>query len=72
MALTEQYVVLDLDASTYCLLGLPYNHKRVYRIYRELELNLRIKHRRRIKRAKPVPLAIPVKTQSKLEYGLYA
>ena len=43
------------------VLGLPYNHKRVYRIYRELELNLRIKHRRRIKRAKPVPLAIPVK-----------
>ena len=29
--------------------GYGWNHKRVYRIYRELELNLRIKPRRRIK-----------------------
>ena len=28
------------------VMGLPYNHKRVYRIYYELELNLRIKPRR--------------------------
>ena len=41
------------------VIGLPYNHKRVYRIYCELELNLRIKPRRRIKRAKPQPLAVP-------------
>jgi putative transposase len=33
--------------------GFGWNHKRVYRIYRELELNLRIKPRRRIKRDKP-------------------
>ena len=33
--------------------GYKFNHKRVYRIYRELELNLRIKPKRRIKRDKP-------------------
>jgi putative transposase len=38
---------------------LPFNHKRVYRIYRELELNLRIKPKRRLKRAVPEPLATP-------------
>jgi len=36
-----------------------WNHKRVYRIYRELELNLRIKPRRRLVREKPLPLAVP-------------
>lgn len=41
--------------------GLLYNHKRVYRIYCELELNLRIKPRRRLKRDKPDPLAVPRK-----------
>lgn len=39
--------------------GYPWNHKRVYRIYRELELNLRIKPRKRIVREKPEPLAVP-------------
>lgn len=39
--------------------GHLWNHKRVYRIYRELELNLRIKPRRRLKREKPDALAIP-------------
>lgn len=33
--------------------GFTWNHKRVHRIYRELELNLRIKPRRRIQREKP-------------------
>ena len=37
----------------------PWNHKRVYRIYCELELNLRIKPRRRLKRDKPDPLVVP-------------
>ena len=36
-----------------------WNHKRIYRIYRELELNLRIKPRRRIKRDKPDALSVP-------------
>ena len=40
--------------------GLAYNHKRVYRIYRELELNLRIRPKRRIKRDKPDALSVPV------------
>jgi putative transposase len=39
--------------------GCGYNHKRVYRIYRELELNLRIKPKRRLKREKPEELAVP-------------
>ncbi len=33
--------------------GRRWNHKRVYRIYRELELNLRIKPRKRLQRDKP-------------------
>jgi putative transposase len=39
--------------------GFSWNHKRVYRIYRELELNLRIKPHKRIKRDKPETLAVP-------------
>ena len=39
--------------------GYAWNHKRVYRIYRELELNLRIKPRRRIKRDYPGDLHVP-------------
>ena len=39
--------------------GFKWNHKRLYRIYWELELNLRIKPRSRIKRDKPDALAVP-------------
>lgn len=39
--------------------GYGWNHKRIYRIYRELELNLRIKPRLRIKRDYPGELDVP-------------
>lgn len=39
--------------------GFGWNHKRIYRIYRELELNLRIKPRKRLVREKPEPLSVP-------------
>jgi len=41
--------------------GFGWNHKRVYRNYRKLELNLRIKPKKRLKREKPEPLAVPGK-----------
>lgn len=41
--------------------GFVWNHKRVYRIYCELALNLRIKPRRRLKRNKPEPLKEPIR-----------
>jgi putative transposase len=40
--------------------GHGWNHKRVYRIYRELELNMRIKPKKRLKREKPEALAVPL------------
>ena len=39
--------------------GYGWNHKRVYRIYCELELNLRSKPKKRLKREKPEPLTVP-------------
>ena len=39
--------------------GHGWNHKRVYRIYRDLELNLRIKPKKRLKRETPEELAVP-------------
>ena len=42
--------------------GFAWNHKRVYRIYRELELNLRIKPKRRLNRNKPEPLKEPLRS----------
>ena len=39
--------------------GHSWNHKRVYRIYREFELNLRIKPRKRLMRDKPEELVVP-------------
>ncbi len=39
--------------------GRSWNHKRIYRIYRELELNLRIKPRKRLTCEVPEALAVP-------------
>lgn len=39
--------------------GYTWNHKRVYRIYCELSLNLRIKPHKRVKREKPESLRVP-------------
>ena len=39
--------------------GFKWNHKRVYRIYKELELNLRIKPKKRLVREKPDALRVP-------------
>jgi putative transposase len=39
--------------------GHGWNHKRVYRIYCELELNMRIRPKKRLKREKPEELAVP-------------
>ncbi|MGJ5621538.1 IS3 family transposase [Sulfitobacter sp. MF3-043] len=39
--------------------GYGWNRKRVYRIYCELEQNLRIKPKKRLKRDKPEPLVVP-------------
>ena len=39
--------------------GFKWNHKRVRQIYCELELNLRIKPRKRLKRECPGPLSVP-------------
>lgn len=41
--------------------GWAWGHKRVYRIYCELELKLRIKPMKRLVREKPQPLAVPEK-----------
>lgn len=43
------------------VMGFRWNHKRVYRIYCELALNLRIKPRRRLKRNRPEPLKEPIR-----------
>ena len=39
--------------------GFGWNHKRIYRIYRTLELNLRIKPKKRMVREKPATLMMP-------------
>ena len=41
--------------------GFNWNHKRVYRIYCDLQLNLRIRPKRRLNRHKPEPLKEPLR-----------
>ena len=40
--------------------GFKWNHKRVYRVYKELDLNLRIKPLKRLIREKPEVLKVPL------------
>jgi len=44
--------------------GYTWNHKRVYKIYRDLALNLRIKPKKRLAAREPVPLHQPAKPNS--------
>lgn len=60
--LTQAYGSRDFGLWFLCLRnfsGIGWNRKRGYRIYRELELNPRIKPRKRIVCMDPEPLAVP-------------
>jgi hypothetical protein len=51
--------------------GFEWSHKRVYRIYFELELNLRIKLQKRLKRERPEPLPALDRPNQYLVDGFY-
>lgn len=50
--------------------GSKWNHERFYRIYCELELNTQIKPRKRLRRERPEPLAVPDAVGIALQSGL--
>ncbi len=49
-----------------------WNHKRVYRVYCDLKLSLRIKPKKRIDRETPEPLAVPDAKNETWSNGFYA
>lgn len=51
--------------------GLPWNRKRVLRIYREMKLKLRRRHKKRLVKRVKQPLEVPNKLNICLEYGFY-
>ncbi len=52
--------------------GFDWNHKRIRRIYCELELNLRIKPKRRMQREKPAATGRAGSAERDLVHGLHA
>jgi putative transposase len=52
--------------------GFGWNHKRVYRIYCELELNLRIRPKKRLLRETPAALTVPKAKKPGLVDGFHA
>jgi putative transposase len=54
------------------LKGFKWNHKRVYRVYKELELNLRIKPRKAVNSREARGFDSATGNQSSLVNGLYA
>ena len=51
--------------------GFEWSHKRVYRIYIELELNLRIRQQKRLKRERPESLPAFDRPNQSLVDGFY-
>ncbi|HJL66698.1 MAG TPA: IS3 family transposase, partial [Arenicellales bacterium] len=60
--LVEKYPRYGFDKlfSKIRALGHPWNHKRVHRVYQEMKLNLRRKHKRRYPLVDPKPLLQPI------------